>query len=69
MKDVKMNVATLCAYKKMTTEQLAIAADIDVNHLCAVRAGRARMTADDLIGLTDVTGIDIHNIETKPEKQ
>lgn len=69
MDEVKMNVATLCSYKDMTTEELALAAGISPVHLKAVRAGRAKMTADDLIGLSEATGIDVKNIERRPEKQ
>lgn len=69
MTEIKMNVATLCSYKDMTTAELAKAAGIDVTHLNAVRAGRAKMTADDLIGLSDATGIDVRNIETRNDKQ
>lgn len=69
MDNVKMNVATLCAYMNMNTDGLADAAEIDRNHLKAVRAGRAKMTADDLIGLSDATGIDVRSIETSTQKQ
>lgn len=69
MNHIKMNVATLCSYLGLSTTELADKANIGKNHLLAVRAGRARMTADDLIGLSDVSGVDIHNIETSPEKQ
>lgn len=69
MDGIKMNVATLCAYLNMATDDVAKKIGVKPDHLKAVRAGRARMTADDLIGLSDLSGVDIHNIETSPEKQ
>lgn len=60
-----MTIAMLCAYTGLSTEALAQKAEISVNHLQAVRAGRATMTADDLIGLSDATGIDVRSIATK----
>lgn len=65
MENVKMDIAMLCAYMKLSTEALADKAGIDRNHLVAVRAGRAKMLADDIIGLSDATGIDVRNIATK----
>ena len=68
MENIKMNIAMLCAYSGLSTEALADKAGIDRNHLKAIRAGRATMTADDLLGLSDATGIDIRAIETKNQK-
>lgn len=68
MGNIKMNIAMLCAYSGLSTEALADAAQIDRNHLKAVRAGRATMTAEDLIALSDATGVDVRSIETKAEK-
>ncbi|MBQ9613783.1 MAG: hypothetical protein IJV14_14535 [Lachnospiraceae bacterium] len=69
IRDIKMNVATLCAYTGMSTQELSIAAEIKPTHLMAVRAGRARITGDDLLGLSAVSGIPVENIETDPAKQ
>jgi hypothetical protein len=69
MANVKMNVGMLCAYMKMTTEELAKAAHIDPFHLGGVRSGRIKMNADDLIALSDATGIDVRSIETSMENQ
>lgn len=69
MNTIKLNLATLCAYMGMNTEEMARNAKIDVNHLKSVRAGRAKMTADDLLGLSNATGIPLVNIETRPEAQ
>lgn len=65
MTEIKMTVAMLCAYKGWSNEKLADEAKIDRNHLNAVRNNRATMTADDLIGLSDATGIDVRMIATK----
>lgn len=65
MEGMKMTIAMLCAYTGLSTEALAQKAGISTNHLQAVRAGRATMTADDLIGLSDATGIDVRSIATK----
>lgn len=69
MTKIKLNVATLCAYMGMTTEQLADKASIDRNRLSNVRAGRTMMSGDDLLGLSEATGIPFENIETAKEKQ
>lgn len=63
MDDVKMNVKTLASYMNMTIEELANACDIDVNHLRSVQAGRAAMTARDLVMLQRITKIPYENIK------
>jgi plasmid maintenance system antidote protein VapI len=65
MENVKMTVAMLCAYTGLSTDALADKAGIDRNHLKAIRAGRATMTADDILGLSDASGIDVRSIATK----
>lgn len=67
--EIKLNVATLCAYMGFTTDQLAEAAGIDKNRLASVRAGRIRMSGDDLLGLSMATGIPMKNIQTSKELQ
>jgi plasmid maintenance system antidote protein VapI len=66
---MRINVRMLCAYMHVTTEELAKRAGINANHLKAVQAGRATMTADDVIALSDVAGIDVRQIETAKDKQ
>ena len=66
---IKLNVATLCSYMGMTTEQLAEAAGIDKNRLASIRAGRVRISGDDLLGLSGATGIPVANIQTSKELQ
>lgn len=69
IRNIKLNVATLCSYMGMTTEQLAEAAKIDKNRLAAIRAGRVRISGDDLLGLSEATGIPVANIQTSKELQ
>lgn len=69
MEGIKLNVATLCAYMGMTTEQLAEHCGIGVAHLINIRQGRAKMSADDVIALSNGTRIAVDHIETAKEKQ
>ena len=69
MTEIKMNVAMICAYKKCSTRELARLSTINETHLEAVRAGRAKMTADDIIGICGATGLNMNQIETDPAKQ
>lgn len=66
---VKMTVPMICAYLNVSTDKLADMAQIKRNHLRAVRAGRARMTADDLLGLSIAANLKPEEIERAPEKQ
>jgi hypothetical protein len=66
---VKMTVAMICAYLKVSTDELADMAQIDRNHLRAIRAGRSKMSADDLMGLSIAANLDPADIERAPEKQ
>ena len=63
MSALKLNLAMLCAYMGMNTRDLAKAAGISETHLVNVRAGRTALTADDLLGLSNATGIPMQNIE------
>ena len=67
--DIKLNIKTLAAYMDMSVAALAEKADLNVHHLNAVMAGRAKMTGDDLVALSNVTGIPMENIETRLDKQ
>ncbi len=69
MTKIKLNVATLCAYMGMTTEQLADKAHIDRNRLQNIRSGRTTISGDDMLGLSEATGIPFENIETSKEAQ
>ena len=63
MENVKLNVRALAAQLKVSIEKLAEMAEIDANHLKSVSAGRATMTARDLMQLSKATGISPHNID------
>ena len=67
--DIKFNIAMLCAYMSMTTDQLADASCIERNRLNSIRAGRTKMSGEDLIGLSDATGIPVENIQTLKDMQ
>ena len=63
MKDIKFSVRMLAAYMKTSIEVLAEKADISLDHLKNVSAGRVKMTADDIVKLSKLTGIPAENIE------
>lgn len=62
MEDIKFNIRMLAAYMKMSTEKLAEKAGISPDHLKNVSAGRAKMTGDDLVKLSEFTKIPVKNI-------
>lgn len=59
---IKLNVKALAACKEVSIEELAKKADINVNHLLQVSCGRLKMTAEDLLKLSKVTGVPPFNI-------
>lgn len=61
--ELKLNVRALAANKKWSIEKLAEQCDIDPDHLKSVSAGRATMTAYDLIHLAIGTGVSPFNIQ------
>lgn len=63
MEEVKFTVKMLAAYMRMSIEKLAEGAGISKDHLLNVSAGRVKMTADDLVKLSDFTKIPTKNIE------
>ena len=63
MDDIKFTVRMIAAYMELSIEELAKRCDIDVFHLQAVNAKRIKMTADDLVKLSDFTKIPAKNIE------
>lgn len=69
MTEIKMNVACLCAYMRVTTDELADMANISRSRLMGIRTGRIRMSGDDLLGLYEATGIPMENIQTAQEMQ
>lgn len=63
MDNIKFNLKMLCGYMKCSIEKLAELADIKPQHLLDVSAKRVRMTADDIVKLSKVTGIPAERIE------
>ena len=64
MEDVKFTVKMLAAYMRMSIGKLAESAGIEPEHLLNVSCGRVKMTGDDLVKLSNYTGIPAKNIET-----
>ena len=64
MEDIKFTVRMLAAYMRMNIDELAKNAGISAEHLSNVSCGRAKMTADDIVKLSEFTGIPARNIET-----
>lgn len=63
MEEVKFTVKMLAAYMRMSIERLAENAGISTDHLLNVSAGRVKMTADDIVKLSEFTKIPAKNIE------
>lgn len=63
MENIKFNIKMLANYMKENISEMAEHAGIDKYHLQQVSAGRIKLTADDLVKLSDYTGIDVHNID------
>lgn len=65
MENIKLNIRSLAAMMKITTEELAIKCEINPNHLKQVSAGNVPMSAYDLKQLSRVTGVPADNIYVK----
>ena len=68
MNNIKLNIRALAAMKNMTIKELAEACGIEYNHLRLVSCGDATMTGDDLMALSEYTGILPGNIETSRDE-
>lgn len=55
--EIKFTLRMIAAYMEMSIEELAKQAGIDVYHLQAVNSKKIKMTADDLIKLSQLSGI------------
>ena len=64
MEDYKLNIKAIAANMNIPIEELAERCGINSSHLKNVSAGRAKMTADDILKLSDYTGIPAKNIVT-----
>lgn len=62
MEDVTFNIKMLAAYMQISIEALAKAVDINPQHLFDVSSGRVKLTGDDLVKLSNYTGIPAKNI-------
>lgn len=63
MEEIKFTVKMLAAYMRMSIVKLAESAGINKDHLLNVSAGRVDMSADDIVRLSEFTGIPAKNIE------
>ena len=63
MEELKLNVRALAAQSRMSIEALAEKAGIEPGHLKSVSSGRVKMTAEDLLKLSEATGISPFKIE------
>lgn len=63
MDNVMFTVKMLSAYMNETISELAEHSGIEPSHLQQVSTGRLKMSADDLIKLSDYTGIDVRRIK------
>lgn len=59
----KLNIKALAAMMNCTIEELAVKAEINPTHLKSVNAGRATMSAYDLIQLWKTTNVPCDQIE------
>lgn len=64
MEDYKLTVKAIAANLNIPIEELAERCGISPSHLKNVSSGRARMTADDIVALSNYTGIPEKNIVT-----
>lgn len=64
MEDYKLTVKAIAANLNIPIEELAERCGISPSHLKNVSSGRAKMTADDILKLSDYTGIPPQNIVT-----
>ena len=62
MAEIKMNVKTILCYMDMSSETFAEQSGIKVNHLRAIMANRAKMTADDLKKIHKLTNLPYESI-------
>lgn len=63
MEDIIFSVKMLAALMKTSIRGLAEMADISPQHLVDVSSGRTKMTADDIVKLSKLTGVPALQIE------
>ena len=69
MESIKMNVKTLATYMDMSVRELGIQSGVGENHILGILSQKATMTAEDLVMLSEFTGVPKDNIEYRKEKQ
>ena len=62
MEEYTLSIKAIAVNMSMTIGELADSAGIERNHLYEVSAGRAKMTADDLLRISKATNIPPTNI-------
>lgn len=62
MEEYTLSIKAIAANMGVTIGELADNAGIDPNHLYEVSAGRAKMTADDILKLANISGLPPKNI-------
>lgn len=67
MEEYTLSVKAIASNMDITIGELADLAGIDRNHLYEVSAGRATMTATDILELSKVAGLPPQNIRVKPK--
>ena len=62
MNELKLNIRSIAALKKISIEELARRCDINPAHLKQVSAGNVKMLAEDVQKIAAYTGIPADNI-------
>ena len=62
MEDLKLNIRAIAGMRSQAIADLAKDAGINDSHLLNVSAGRVKLTLDDAIALSKLTGIPAENI-------
>ena len=68
MEEYTLNVSAIASNMDITIGELADLAGIKRDHLYEVSAGRAKMTADDMLKLSKASGVPPQNIRFDPKK-
>ena len=62
MEDLKLNIRAIAGMRSQSIADLANDAGINESHLLNVSAGRVKLTLEDAIALSKLTGIPAENI-------
>lgn len=58
----KFKIKAIASYLELSTKELAEKSNINYTHLCNVMRGKAKMSADDLVKLKNISGFDFEEI-------